>query len=83
MARRLAEAISPIDGVRIAYSVESNGVFVSLPGDAIERLRSSLPGELPFHVWDEAAGLVRLMCSWDTTTDDVDGLASALAAALG
>ena len=83
MARRLAEAISAIDGVRIAYSVESNGVFVSLPGDAIERLRSSLPGELPFHVWDEAAGIVRLMCSWDTTPDDVDGLASALAAALG
>jgi threonine aldolase len=83
MARRLADAISAIDGVRIPYPVEANGVFVSLPADAIERLRSSLPGELPFHVWDEAAGIVRLMCSWDTAADDVDGLASALAAALG
>jgi threonine aldolase len=83
MARRLAEAISAIDGARIAYPVEANGVFVSLPAAAIERLRSSLPGELPFHVWDETAGIVRLMCSWDTTTGDVDGLASALATAVG
>ena len=82
MARRLAEAISAIDGARIAYPVEANGVFVYLPADAIERLRASLPGELPFHVWDEAAGIVRLMCSWDTTPEDVDGLASAVSAAL-
>ena len=82
MARRLAEAISGIDGAKLAYPVEANGVFVTLPATAIERLRASLPAELPFYVWDEAAGTVRLMCSWDTTEEDVDGLASALAAAL-
>jgi threonine aldolase len=82
MARRLAGAVSAIDGVRIAYPVEANGVFITLPAAAIERLRASLPAELPFYVWDESAGTIRLMCSWDTTEDDVDGLASALAAAL-
>jgi len=82
MARRLDEAISGMDGVEIAHPVEANGVFASLPAAAIDRLRSELPAELPFYVWDEPAGTVRLMCSWDTTEEDVDGLASALAAAL-
>ena len=82
MARRLAEAISAVDGAQLAHPVEANGVFVALPAPAIERLRASLPSELPFYVWDEATGTIRLMCSWDTTEEDVDGFAAALAAAL-
>ena len=31
MARRLADAISAIDGAELAYPVEANGVFVTLP----------------------------------------------------
>jgi threonine aldolase len=62
--------------------VQANGVFASLPGAAIEPLRAALPGELPFYVWDEERGIVRLMCSWDTTEEDVDGLAAAIAAAV-
>jgi len=81
MARRLADAVSKLDGARIAYPVEANGVFVTLPADAIERLREALPASLPFYVWDEA-GTIRLMCSWDTSEDDVDGLVAALAEAL-
>ena len=82
MAGRLADAVSEVDGVELAYPVEANGVFVTLPGEAIERLRDALPAALPFYVWDEAAGTIRLMCSWDTTEDDVDGLAAALVAAV-
>jgi len=82
MARRLAESISAVDGAELAHPVEANGVFVTMPHAAIDRLRASLPSELPFYVWDEAAGTVRLMCSWDTTEEDVDGLAAALAAAV-
>ena len=37
---------------------------------------------MPFYVWDEDAGTVRLMCSWDTTVEDVDELATALGAAM-
>ena len=33
---------------------------------------------MPFYVWDETAGTVRLMCSWDTTAEDIDELAGAL-----
>jgi threonine aldolase len=81
MARRLADAISAIDGVELAHPVEANGVFATVPAEAIERLREALHAALPFYVWDEAAGTIRLMCSWDTTEDDVDGLVSALSAA--
>ncbi len=82
MARRLGEAISSIDGVELAHPVQANGVFATLPGPAIDRLRNALPANLPFYVWDEAAGTIRLMCSWDTTEEDVDGLASKVAESL-
>jgi len=82
MARRLAEAITNLDGVELAHPVEANGVFANLPAPAIGSLYESLPASHPFYVWDEAAGTVRLMCSWDTTDDDVDALAAALEEAL-
>jgi threonine aldolase len=82
MARRLADAITAIDGVDLAYPVEANGVFANLPAPAIERLREALPAAMPFYVWGEDVGTVRLMCSWDTTAEDIDGLAEALRAAM-
>ncbi len=81
-ARRLADAITVIEGVELAYPVEANGVFANLPAPAIDRLRDALPAAMPFYVWDEDAGTVRLMCSWDTTAEDVDGLAQALREAM-
>jgi threonine aldolase len=82
MARRLADAITAIDGVALAYPVEANGVFANLPAPTIDRLRDALPAAMPFYVWDEEAGTVRLMCSWDTTPADVDELAAALRGAM-
>ncbi|MFL5893398.1 MAG: threonine aldolase family protein [Solirubrobacterales bacterium] len=82
MARRLADAITAMDGVELAYPVEANGVFANLPAPAIDRLREALPAAMPFYVWDEEVGTVRLMCSWDTTAEDVDRLAEALRAAM-
>jgi threonine aldolase len=79
MAARLAAAVRAVDGVEITQPVEANGVFARLPRPAIERLLSDLPGEHPFYVWDEASNEVRWMCSWDTTTDDVDEFAAAIA----
>ena len=58
--------------------VEANGVFANLPTVPIDRLRDALPAAMPFYVWDETAGTVRLMCSWDTTAEDIDELAGAL-----
>ena len=81
MARRLADAITAIDGVELAHPVEANGVFANLPAAPIDRLRDALPAAMPFYVWDEAAA-GPLMCSWDTTAEDIDELAGALDSAM-
>lgn len=74
MARRLGDAVAAVPGVELAYPVEANAVFACLPAAAIERLHQ----RYHFYVWDDDAGVVRFMCSWQTTRDDVDGLADAL-----
>jgi threonine aldolase len=82
MAARLAKGVSAIDGAEIEYPVEANGVFVTLPTPVIDRLRDALPAAMPFYVWDEVAGTIRLMCSWDTTEADVDDLVTAIQEAM-
>ncbi|ARF59310.1 threonine aldolase family protein [Streptomyces gilvosporeus] len=74
MAQRLAAGVREIDGVEILYPVQSNAVFARLPHDVSERLQK----RFRFYFWDEAAGDVRWMCSFDTTEQDVDGFLEAL-----
>jgi threonine aldolase len=40
-----------------------------------------LQQEHRFYTWNEHTGEVRWMCSWDTTEQDVDAFADAIAAA--
>jgi threonine aldolase len=77
MARRLADRISGLPGVRICQPVESNAVFAALDPRHIPALQD----EWHFHVWDERENVVRLMTAFNTTEADVDALAAALAAA--
>jgi threonine aldolase len=79
MAARLAAAIAGIEGVEITQAVQANVVFARFPREAVEPLQE----RFPFHVWDEAQGVVRWMCAWDTTEDDVDAFAEAIADVLG
>ncbi|MEU7176772.1 MULTISPECIES: threonine aldolase family protein [Streptomyces] len=74
MAQRLAAGVRQIDGVEILHPVQSNAVFARLPHDVSERLQK----RYRFYFWDERAGDVRWMCSFDTTTEDVDGFVEAL-----
>jgi threonine aldolase len=78
MAARLADAVSDARGIQISRPVQTNAVFAVLP----PVVTASLQREYPFYVWDESAGEVRWMCSWDTTEDDVDGFATAVHDAL-
>jgi threonine aldolase len=78
MAARLAGSLGEVAGLRITRPVETNAVFATLPPPVIE----SLQREFPFYTWDERAGEVRWMCSWDTTEDDVDEFAAAVRGAL-
>ena len=79
MAARLGAALERIEGVELAQPVQANGVFARLPAAAIERLELDPEGNRAFYVWDEASGTVRLMCSWDTTPEDVDAFAASVA----
>jgi threonine aldolase len=75
MARRLADGITGVPGVTLAYPVEANGVFPVLPA----QVTTALQEEFPCYVWEEATGVVRWMCSFDTTEDDVDSLVETVA----
>ncbi len=78
MAQRLATGVARLPGVRIAQPVEANAVFAHLPPDRI----AALQARRYFLVWDEATALVRWMCSFDTTEEDVDAFLADLEAVL-
>jgi threonine aldolase len=78
MALRLYHAVSGIDGVEVARPPVVNAVFAVLPPPARDRLMR----EFDFYEWDNASGEVRWMCSWDTTPEDIDRFAAAIATAI-
>jgi len=67
MAQLLKQEISHIPQIKIVYDVEANGVFAQIPRPAIGRIQE----RYFFYVWDEAKSVVRWMCSFDTTEEDV------------
>jgi threonine aldolase len=75
MARKLCEAITKIRQIRVTMPVEANVVFAQIPRSWNEPLQA----KYPFYVWNEAANEVRLMCSFDTSEDDIQGLALKMA----
>jgi threonine aldolase len=74
MAGRLADAVRGLPGVTVTRPVQTNAVFATLPPAAT----ATLLERFAFYVWDEVAGEVRWMCSWDTDEEDIDAFASAL-----
>ncbi|MDI1289823.1 MAG: low specificity L-threonine aldolase [bacterium] len=76
MAQLLETRVRAISGVAIVRPVQANAVFAVLPADVTERLQK----QFRFYTWDQATGEVRWMCSWDTTEDDVETFAAAIAA---
>jgi threonine aldolase len=67
MARLLEEEVRKIPGARIVYPVEANGVFAQIPRKAISKIQE----RYFFYVWSEEESVVRWMCSFDTTEEDV------------
>lgn len=83
MAKKLAEELRQFPEFHITQEVMANGVFCTMPPELIPELQK----EYFFHVWNEKPSLVgeafashlkevRLMCSWDTTDEDIDGFIS-------
>jgi threonine aldolase len=64
-----------VPGVEVVQPVQANGVFARVPRALVEPLQQ----RTFFYVWDESVPVVRWMCSFDTSEEDVDRFAVAVA----
>ena len=78
MARMLEAEVRNIPQVRIVWKVEANGVFAQIPRHSIDKIKQSFF----FYPWIEEESIVRWMCSFDTTEDDVKQFAKCIAEAV-
>jgi threonine aldolase len=67
MARLLETELRKIPQVRVVWKVEANGVFAQIPQHAIQKIKD----RYFFYMWIEEECIVRWMCSFDTTEEDV------------
>ncbi|WP_147104333.1 threonine aldolase family protein [Nesterenkonia populi] len=74
MAARLRAGLEQAPGVGLPVPTQSNVVFATLPAEAKARARQAFH----FYDWPGDPALVRLMCSFDTTAEDVDALLAAI-----
>lgn len=80
MAQRLRAGIEAgltfgaIDGIRFTQSTDANAVFAELSDGVADRLRRYAA----FHSWPGSPNLVRWMCSYATTPDEVDRFLAAI-----
>ena len=72
MAKKLCEAISNIQKIKVTMPVEANAVFAVFPEEWITPLQQVFP----FYVWNEATYEVRLMCSFDTTEKEIEAFST-------
>jgi threonine aldolase len=79
MAKLLEQEIKTIKNAKIVYPVEANGVFAKIPREAVAKIQE----RYFFYVWNEEEAVVRWMCSFDTTEEDVRQFAAFVAEAVG
>jgi threonine aldolase len=79
MAARLAAGLGEMRGVEVVHPVEADAVFAGLDGRHVAELQR----EWTFHIWDEAASVVRWMTAFDTKESDVDEFLRGIAAVTG
>lgn len=74
MATLLQQELLQVREVKITQSVDANGIFAIFPRSIIEPMQK----EHFFYVWNEKTAEVRLMCSFDTTEEEVRSFAKKL-----
>lgn len=68
-AQKLYAGLKEVRSLQITQPVESNAVFAIIPKSWLKTLRE----KYFFYVWDEHTYECRLMTSWDTTSEDIEG----------
>jgi threonine aldolase len=69
MADYLAQRLYAIPEISISQRVESNGIWAIIPKILATKMQESKF----FYPWDESKDEYRLMCSFDTTKEEIDG----------
>lgn len=67
MAQYLFQKLNKITSITITKPVQANAVFAIMNPNIIPILQA----QYPFYVWNENTNEVRLMCSFDTTKDEI------------
>jgi len=75
MAKRLESALRHLPRVQIVYPVQTNSVFARIPDEILQAMYRR---GWKFYTHVGSADEARLMCSWDTTEQDVDSFAADL-----
>jgi threonine aldolase len=78
MARLLEAKVRKIPNVKVVWKVQANGVFAQIPQAAIQKIKE----QYFFYPWIEEENIVRWMCSFDTTEDDIQNFAKVVAQAV-
>ncbi len=68
MAGILKDKLSVFPEIRFTQKAEANALFLIMPPKVAEAVRR----HYFFYTWDEVTGEVRLVCSWDTTEEDIE-----------
>ena len=79
MAKLLETEIKRSAQVKIVYPVEANGVFAKIPRAAFKKIQD----RYFFYSWIDEESIVRWMCSFDTTEEDVRQFVSFVAESVG
>lgn len=79
MAQLLYQQVKDIPGVQVLNQVQANGIFAIIP----KEITAALQQEYFFYVFNEHYNVVRWMCSFDTTEEDVLNFAAAIRRHLG
>ena len=74
MAQLLYNKVKDLPKVKVMYPVQVNGVFVQLP----RKVWTELQKQYFFYDWDMDKDVVRWMCSFDTTEDDINNFVETL-----
>jgi threonine aldolase len=77
-AEELRGLLEAIPGVRVLQPRQANAVFAELPRPVVEALHARGWRFYDFIAW----GGARLMCAWDTTSEDVQAFAADVRAAM-
>jgi threonine aldolase len=78
MARLLEGELRRIPQIKVTWKVDANGVFAQIPRHAVEKIKA----RYFFYMWIDEECIVRWMCSFDTTEEDVMEFAKVVADAV-